>query len=222
MRICNELNADIWINMPCTADNDYVEQFANLMLYGSDPAGKVYTAAGGANPRPANPPAGSYPPLKKGLSVWVENDNECWNWSYESWYYYNTKGKFNHRGTYEQFAVDLKRMSDILKPRFAAAGRAADLKMVFCSQVGGGWGEHEADEALAYMEKKFGPVNGYFDFYAEAPYAGIGTGVQPRPQTQDARRNLHVPSGAFRNEDQATHARHGPPRGQVEAGRDHL
>ena len=50
MRTCNELNSDTWMNLPCTADNDYVEQFGNLMLYGSDPAGKVYTAAGGSIP----------------------------------------------------------------------------------------------------------------------------------------------------------------------------
>jgi hypothetical protein len=173
--------------MPCTADNEYLEQFANLMLYGSDPSGKVYTAAGGSNPRSDNPPAGSYPPLKKGLSVWVENDNECWNWYYECFQYYFNKGAYNHRDTYQQFAVDLKRMSDILKPRFAAAGRAADLKIVFCSQVGGGWGDHEADKTFTYMEKQFGPVSGYFDFYAEAPYAGTGPAFShdPKPKTLD-------------------------------------
>jgi len=185
IRMCNELSADMWINMPCTADDDYIHNLANLVLYGSDQSGKVYTPADGPNPRPARPPAGWHPPLDKSRSLWVENDNEVWNWGYECFGYYQTKGRFNKRSTYEQYGVDLKRMSDILKPHFAAAGRAGTLKIVFANQTTGGWGDHNTDEVLTYMEKNYGPVNGYFDYYAEAPYSGTGEAFKRKPKTLD-------------------------------------
>ncbi|MGA2034217.1 MAG: hypothetical protein ABSG68_18385 [Thermoguttaceae bacterium] len=99
VRTCNDLNSDAWMNLPCTADDDYIRNFGNLMLYGSDPAGKVYTAPGGPNPRPANPPPGWYPPLKENLHCWVEYENEVWNWSYASFAYHQIKGQFHNRST---------------------------------------------------------------------------------------------------------------------------
>ena len=67
----------------------------------------------------------------------------------------------------------MKHVSDILKPLFAAAGRAGSLKMLFCNQLEGGWGDHVTDEAFTYMEKRDGPVSNDFDYYAEVPDSGI-------------------------------------------------
>ena len=220
VRMCNDLNTDAWINLPCTADDDYVRNFGNLVLYGSDPAGKVYTAPGGANPRPANPPSGWYPPLKEGLNCWVEYENEVWNWGYASFAYHQIKGQFHNRSTYEEYAEGVKHVSDILKPQFAAAGRAAALKIVFCNQLNGGWGDHATDDAFSYIEKHYGPVSSYYDYYAEAPYSG-----HRRPVLQgleDARRDSREGPAGARYDDPAPAPQPRPPRRQVEPEADHL
>ncbi|MGA2618932.1 MAG: LamG-like jellyroll fold domain-containing protein [Thermoguttaceae bacterium] len=173
VRACNDLGTDPWINLPCTADDDYIRNFGNLVLYGSDAEGKVYTAPGGANPRPAAPPPGWHPPLNKDLHCWVEYENEVWNWGYPSFSYHQIKGQFQHHSTYEEYAEGVKHVSDILKPLFAAAGRSDSLKIVFCNQTTGGWGDHETDATFAYIEKHYGPVSKYYDYYAEAPYCSI-------------------------------------------------
>lgn len=183
--ICNALDEDLWISLPATAANsdDYLSNFGNLMLYGSDPRGKVYTAAGGSNPRPAAPPPGWHPPLKPNLRLFVEDDNEIWNWVYDGTPYSWNEGIIHGRRMGQQIGEDVKHMSDVLKPLFAAAGRADRLKIVFCNQTYGGW--TNTDDCFAYLEKKYGPVNRYIDAYAEAPYFSLpGTSTKLlTPQT---------------------------------------
>ena len=70
------------------------------------------------------------------------------------------------------------------------------------------------------MKKKFGPVNGYFDYYAEAPYFSNPTDwVKPDSTLDDAFVHGERDLDHQMNVD---HAQHGRPRGQVEAGGDEL
>lgn len=72
--LCNTVNADLWINVPVCADNDYVTKLARLIRYGTDAAGNPYTAT------TTNP---VHPPLNSGLKVYVEYGNEIWNTNYK-------------------------------------------------------------------------------------------------------------------------------------------
>jgi hypothetical protein len=67
--LANATNADVWLNIPARADNDYIEKLAQLVRFGSDGV-NPYNAAQ-ANPR--------YAPLKATLKVYTEYGNEIWN-----------------------------------------------------------------------------------------------------------------------------------------------
>jgi len=91
----NEVQRDAWINVPISANDDYIVKLAQLFAYGSDgvlpytgPYGSAYDAD--TNPRPAPNPASSwtpgttswYPPLDPGLNLYVEYSNEVWNFGF--------------------------------------------------------------------------------------------------------------------------------------------
>jgi len=71
IQLCNLIGADMWLNIPVHADDDYVTKTAQLLLYGSD----------GVNPYTAPQANPVYPPLDPGLIVHVEYANEVWNWA---------------------------------------------------------------------------------------------------------------------------------------------
>jgi hypothetical protein len=64
IRLCNELNVDMWINIPHLADNNYVAQCAKLI----DSA------------------------LEKGLKIYIEHSNEIWNTIFPQRKYAQLKG----------------------------------------------------------------------------------------------------------------------------------
>ncbi len=63
--LANALHADMWINIPVNATDDYVRQLANLLKNG-DTVGGVYYAG-----------------LAPGLHVYVEYGNELWNYGFQ-------------------------------------------------------------------------------------------------------------------------------------------
>ncbi|OHD39779.1 MAG: hypothetical protein A2015_11060 [Spirochaetes bacterium GWF1_31_7] len=69
VRLCNEADSDLWINIPTLANDDYVRKMAQAIRFGTD----------GVNPYTTKVNAPVYKPLKDGLNVWVEYSNEIWN-----------------------------------------------------------------------------------------------------------------------------------------------
>ncbi len=69
IQLCNETNADLWMNFPCLADDDYALKTAQLILYGSD----------GTDPYTSPQASPVYPPLNANLKVYLEWANEIWN-----------------------------------------------------------------------------------------------------------------------------------------------
>jgi hypothetical protein len=67
--LANETGKDLWVNVPVSADPDYVTKLAQLLRYGSD-GNRPYTAPQ-AKPR--------FPPLQPNLAAYVEYSNEVWN-----------------------------------------------------------------------------------------------------------------------------------------------
>ena len=72
--LANETGADLYITIPVGANDEYLEKLALLLLYGSD--GREPYRQPTANP--------VYPPLNVNLRLYVETDNEIWNWGFES------------------------------------------------------------------------------------------------------------------------------------------
>lgn len=74
VRLCNELNADLYINIPAFADfgdanQTYVKNLAKLIKYGSD----------GVNPYASTQTSPVWAPLNPNLKVYIEYGNETWN-----------------------------------------------------------------------------------------------------------------------------------------------
>lgn len=69
VRLCNDSNTDLWINVPHLATDDFITKMAQLVRYGSD--GEMPYTSPQANPVHA--------PLKESLRVYVEFSNEIWS-----------------------------------------------------------------------------------------------------------------------------------------------
>ena len=67
--LSNQLDADMWLNIPVWADDDYVTKTALALKYGTD----------GTNPYTSPQTNPVWPPLKPNLKVHVEYANEIWN-----------------------------------------------------------------------------------------------------------------------------------------------
>lgn len=69
IQLCNALMANFWVNIPVTADDDYVQKVALALRYGTD----------GTNPYTSQQANPVFPPLNPSLRVYLEYANEIWN-----------------------------------------------------------------------------------------------------------------------------------------------
>jgi hypothetical protein len=70
--LANETGSDLMLSIPVGATDDYVTKLAELLKYGSDANGNPYT-------QPTTNPV--YPPLNPNLHVYLELENELWNFA---------------------------------------------------------------------------------------------------------------------------------------------
>ena len=71
VRLANDTNSDMWINVPVKANDDYITKLAQLVRFGSD----------GTNPYTSTQTNPVFAPLNSGLKVYVEYSNELWNFA---------------------------------------------------------------------------------------------------------------------------------------------
>lgn len=69
VQLANDTGADLWLNIPALADDEYVVKLSKLIRFGSD----------GTEPYTSPQSAARYPPLRSGLKLYVEYANEVWN-----------------------------------------------------------------------------------------------------------------------------------------------
>lgn len=69
IQLCNRLMTDCWINVPPVADDEYVQNMALALKFGTD----------GRNPYTSPQANPVFPPLNPALRVYVEYSNENWN-----------------------------------------------------------------------------------------------------------------------------------------------
>lgn len=71
IRLANDTNCDMWINVPVKADDDYITKLARLIRFGSN----------GTNPYTSTQASPVFAPLKSNLKVYIEYSNELWNFA---------------------------------------------------------------------------------------------------------------------------------------------
>jgi len=72
--LANETGRDLYITVPIGASDEYLEKLALLIRHGSD----------GREPYRDPTPDPVYPPLNPNLRIYVEIDNEIWNWAFKT------------------------------------------------------------------------------------------------------------------------------------------
>lgn len=159
----NEVQRDIWINVPAHASDDYILQLAKLLLANVDPT----------------------------LFIYYEYSNEVWNWQFEQATYnlhmanssvVNDGDPFrlnydncNNSGywAWRRVAYQCKHIADLFKTVFGAenVGNGKRVRPILSGQV-----SYPApiEEGLRYIENVFGPPGSFFHAIAGAPYFGIG------------------------------------------------
>jgi hypothetical protein len=149
IQACNAANADLWMNIPPMANDDYVTKTAQLILYGSD--GRTPYTSPQANP--------VYPPLNANLKVYIEYGNEIWNTAADFQCYYWIKTITDsisaattgthpivYDGDRDQYTSVARwaawRTAEISKLLRSVAGDAAMMtrvRPVLMGQLGGNW-----------------------------------------------------------------------------------
>jgi hypothetical protein len=163
--LANEVQRDIWINIPAHASDDYIIQIAQLLLANVDPS----------------------------LYIYYEYSNEVWNWQFEQATYnlkmantsvvidndpYNLNyDMVNNTGywAWRRTAYMCKHIADLFKTVFGndQVGNGKRVRPILSGQV-----SYPApiEEGLQYIENVFGPPADFFHAIAGAPYFGIGGG----------------------------------------------
>ena len=182
--LANTVNEDLWINVPIAANDDYVTKLAQLIKYGTDTAGNVYTST------QANP---VHPPLKSNLHLYVEYSNEVWNdfmdqsaWNVsaaQTEYTNGTSpvtapanlkplGSSDFSGTMQpgpanRYAERSVRISNLFASVWGASAMNTTVRPIFAWQLGGGDGPQ-----CAWMQATYGAPKNYLYALAAAPYLG--------------------------------------------------
>jgi hypothetical protein len=79
--LANLTGKDIWVNLPFNVDSDYVSKVAQLLRFGSDAATKLPYTTNTHDPATWDPSITTwYPGLLPGRNVYVEFNNEIWNY----------------------------------------------------------------------------------------------------------------------------------------------
>ena len=184
VELCNQLECDLWINIPHQATDDYVTNLAKLIKTGIDPVSGKKTG----------------PALDPGLRVWLEYSNEVWNWNFKQSAYVNEEEPSIVAlgdDIDERYARKAVQLFNVFK---AAFGDDARIVRVLGTQIGWGGG--------ARTRKRIEAVD-RADFDAIAITTYLNDGVQQYlhdnwPVTQDqvlTHLEKNIGSGPFREDE---------------------
>lgn len=144
--LCNELNADIWVNVPVKATDDYIRKLAQLLNSS----------------------------LNSDLKIYVEYSNEPWNLAFSQNAYLKQQGQSNGITAKNDYfiagieAADrLKKISDIFGEVFGNDSINSKIRPVLGAQLV--WPD-VIESQLQYIEKTYGSPNKYFYAFAGGAY----------------------------------------------------
>ncbi len=143
--LSNQTNTDMWINIPASADDDYVTQLATLIKNGDQ-----YTA--GLNP---------------GLHVYLEYSNEVWNFGFQQATYNQIQAQNAGITDDEQYIQRTIQIAQLFQNVFGPASLNTVIRPVALWQYTTELGFFNT---LAWAEQQFGPVKGLLWGIGEAPY----------------------------------------------------
>ena len=144
--LSNQTNTDMWINIPATANDDYVTQLAMLILNGNQ-----YTS--GLNP---------------GLHVYLEYSNEVWNFGFQQATYNQIQAQSDGLTNDEQYMQRTIQIAQLFQNVFGASSLNTTIRPVALWQY---TTELTFFSTLAWAEKTFGvPVKTLLWGVGEAPY----------------------------------------------------
>jgi hypothetical protein len=162
--LANETGKDMWINIPVSADDNYVRQLARLLRYGSD----------GVNPYDAPQLHPVFPPVQPNLNIYIEYSNELWNFGFAQASTnlqraeaevkagnspLNFDGETNiYYWGWRRVAERIVRISNIFRPVWGSAAMGAIIRPVLEWQIGDG--QATADLQLDFLNDYYNNADG--------------------------------------------------------------
>ncbi len=143
--LSNQTNTDMWINIPASANDDYVTQLATLILKGDQ-----YTS--GLNP---------------GLHVYVEYSDEVWNFGFQQATYNQIQAQDAGITDDEQYIKRTIQIAQLFQAVFGPTSLNTVIRPVALWQYTTELGFYNT---LAWAEQNFGPVKNLLWGIGEAPY----------------------------------------------------
>jgi hypothetical protein len=162
--LCNKLDCDAWINIPAEADDNYVQNLAQL-LHGT---------------------------LNPALHVYLEYSNEVWNWGFQqaTWNLNQAIADVNagdpdlnydhvndkYAWAARRIAKRIRTISNDFRSEYGTAGWTKSVRPVLATQIA--WPAYWLVDGLTFANARFGPPNNYLYACAGAPYFNLGTADQ--------------------------------------------
>ena len=176
--LANELNRDLWLELPINATDDYVEHLARAVKDGSTCRGRTF------------------PPLNRHLRLYVEYSNEVWNFGFyqAKWNLHATRDSFLQgnldaphtwsggpgffdAGCLFRYAGRAVEISRVFRRVFGEDQMMARVRPILSWQVNSGTTSQAMGEFIAQF---YGPPETFFYGVGDAPY------VDPRGDTLDS------------------------------------
>ncbi len=169
IQLCNETGKDGYINIPELATDDYVTKLANLIKYGSDANGNIYSSV------QSNP---VHPPLNANIHLYIENSNEVWNGGFQQMHQnhdaavaevnaggspLNYDGETNEWSwAWRRIALRIKQISDIFRSVFGDSAMPPNSNARFRPLLEWQYGNAQdtANTGLAFLNNYYNNANG--------------------------------------------------------------
>ena len=146
MELGNETKADIWINVPVAASDDYIYQLANLVKNQLDPE----------------------------LNVYVEYSNEVWNWGFSQAHWNLAYGQSEGLSYIEAYAKRTAEIAQIFGNVFGQSALNNRVRVINCWQIGWWPPNFQYEEQLNYINENFGAPKDLIYGLGVAPYFNCG------------------------------------------------
>lgn len=124
----NQVKADIWINVPVAASEDYVYQLANLIKNQLDPD----------------------------LNVYVEYSNEIWNWGFSQAHWNLAHAQSQGLSYIEAYAKRTAEIAQIFGNVFGQTALNDRVRVINCWQIGWWPPNFQYEEQMNYINENFG------------------------------------------------------------------
>ena len=150
VEVANVANADLWLNVPHAASDDYIRQLATFVKS----------------------------TLKPELNLYVEYSNEVWNWSFPQSWWNDARAKaqgLNHIKGYSKRTVE---MAKIFESVYGAGSLNNKVRVINAWQIG--WNPPDAmyEEQMQYINATFGPPKNFIYGLGVAPYFNCGSACE--------------------------------------------